>query len=598
MAEKIGWYFPPSGGGSDGGFNHSGIEYYSGNPEYHLAREVIQNSLDARANQKKPVVVRFDLVDIPKSEFPGQSELLLSFKSCLKDEKGNERAEKFFQEGISVLNRGTIPCLQISDSNTTGLRGKLERRGQWHNLTKAVGRSGSDKSDTSGGSYGIGKNAPFTMSALRTVFYSTSYKEGARFYHCAQGKSILTSHKSKGLGLSQSDGFYGIVQDCRPIVGKRQIPSFLRREDENGTTLVVTGFRGDDEGGWSNKIVAAIAGNFFCAIADRKLEVYVGNRVIRAKTLNSIFGDESLWGNLRETAMEFAPKYYRAMQEGTFWETQHKTLGHVKLWVLVDDGLPKRTAIVRDTGMIITDKQSHFRFRGFNDYAALCICEGDDANRILRGMENPEHDRFDPVRLKDDMREGVRILVELREWVRGRLSDVAIPQETEESYLPELAEMFPDPDVIEELPGENDDRDIEREQIILARPRPKQRRPRDTDLDPDDDDDTEAPTPSGPGRKRVARRRPGAPHGAWEIRDPRIISDPNNPNQKTVKFTPGVSGPAKMEISIAGDSFSELIKTVDVGELQARHRMSVDVLFDHPVSDALLVSVFPKREES
>ena len=591
MADKIGWHFPPSGGGVDGGFNHPGIEYYSGNPEYHLAREIIQNSLDARASAKKPVVVQFEAFDVKKGEFPGHGELLTSFKACLKDERGNEKAERFFKEGVGVLGGAAIRCLQISDANTSGLRGKLERRGQWHNLTKAVGRSGSDKSEVAGGSYGIGKNAPFTLSSLRTVFYSTSYKEDSgRFYHCAQGKAILTSHKSKSLGLSQSDGFFGVVDDCRPIVGKQKIPAFLRREDEDGTTLVIAGFPSDDE--WTGKIIAAVAANFFCAIADRKLEVHVGGRVVSAKTLKNVFGDESLWSNIRGTPMEFLPAYYRAMQEGQFWETQHKTLGHVKLWVLVGDDLPKRTAIVRDTGMIITDKQPQFRFRGFNDYVALCVCEGGEANKILRGMENPEHDRFDPIRLKENIREGINVLIELREWVRSKLSEVAVPQETDETALPELAEMFPDPDLVEELPGENDERDIEGEPIVIARPRPTKRRPRDfTIVDGEDDDESESSR--GSGKKKAARKR-GASHGAWEIHDPRIVADPSDPTRKIVKFTPMVSGPAKMEISIAGDSFSERVKTVDVGNLHARVRKSVTVPFGKPVSDALLVSVFPK----
>lgn len=598
MAAKIGWCFPSSGGGVDGGFNHSGIEYYSGNPEYYLAREVIQNSLDARADSKKPVVVRFDLIDIPK--FPGRDALLASFKACLKEEKGNEKAKVFFRRGIKILSeKGGIPCLRISDSNTTGLRGKEQRHGQWHNLTKAVGRSGSDKSDTSGGSYGIGKNAPFTLSALRTVFYSTSYKDGnARgFYHCAQGKSILTSHNSGGDELSQPDGFYGIVKGCRPIVGAQEIPDFLRRENEDGTTLVVAGFSGEE--GWQDKIVAAVAGNFFYAINDRKLEVYVGDCAVRADTLSEIFDNDSLWGNLRDTDMEFAPKYYQAMQDGAPSETQNKTLGHVKLWVLVGDDLPKRTAIVRDTGMIITDKQPQFRFRGFNEYAALCVCEGQDANKILRGMENPEHDRFDPNRLKENKSEGIKVLKELREWVRSRLAEVAIPKETDETSLPELAEMFPDPDVANEIPGENDDRDIEGDQIILSRPRPARRKPRDTTLGPQDDDDPETP-PVGPKRKRPARRRPGATNGAWEIADPRVVPDPQSPNdpqRKIVKFTPMVSGKAKVVISIAGDSFYEHVKTVDIGEVQEGIRKSVGMQFDRPVSDALIVSVFPMPKE-
>ena len=188
----------------------------------------------------------------------------------------------------------------------------------------------------------------------------------------------------------------------------------------------------------------------------------------------------------------------------------------------------------------------------------------------------------------------MKIFVELREWVRGRLFEVAVPQETDETALSELAEIFPDTDVVEALPGENDDRDIEGEQIVLAHPRPVRRKPRDTSFsEEEDDDDTESP--SGPGKKRATRRKAGTSHGAWEILDPRVVSDPNDPTRKTVHFTPMVSGPAKMEISIAGDSVPEWMKTVDVGELEARIRKSVAVSFGRPVSDALLVSVFPAR---
>ncbi len=47
MIDKIGWRFPPTNGGAGDGFNDSGIAHFKGSPISSLARETIQNSLDA-----------------------------------------------------------------------------------------------------------------------------------------------------------------------------------------------------------------------------------------------------------------------------------------------------------------------------------------------------------------------------------------------------------------------------------------------------------------------------------------------------------------------------------------------------------------------
>ena len=68
-------------------------------------------------------------------------------------------------------------------------------------LTKSSGAS--DKSGSHGGSFGIGKFAPYACSSLRTVFYSTSDKDGL----CAsQGVSRLTSFKNKKNEITQGTG--------------------------------------------------------------------------------------------------------------------------------------------------------------------------------------------------------------------------------------------------------------------------------------------------------------------------------------------------------------------------------------------------------
>ena len=52
MKKNISWFFAQTGGGSEEGFNHAGMNHFQGNPHYYVARETIQNSLDARNEEK------------------------------------------------------------------------------------------------------------------------------------------------------------------------------------------------------------------------------------------------------------------------------------------------------------------------------------------------------------------------------------------------------------------------------------------------------------------------------------------------------------------------------------------------------------------
>jgi hypothetical protein len=55
------WFFPSNNGGQESGFNDAGVETFKGNIDRYLAREAIQNCLDAVANHLKPVRVVFEL---------------------------------------------------------------------------------------------------------------------------------------------------------------------------------------------------------------------------------------------------------------------------------------------------------------------------------------------------------------------------------------------------------------------------------------------------------------------------------------------------------------------------------------------------------
>ena len=79
-------------------------------------------------------------------------------------EKNNADTLHYLETFKSVLTSETIDMLVISDYNTTGLNNQ--------NFASLVEGDGySEKSDeTSAGSKGIGKAAPFAASNLRTVF--------------------------------------------------------------------------------------------------------------------------------------------------------------------------------------------------------------------------------------------------------------------------------------------------------------------------------------------------------------------------------------------------------------------------------------------
>ena len=144
-------------------------------------------------------------------------------------------------------------------------------------LSETNWQSMKDK-DGAGGSFGIGKYAPFAVSPLRTVFYWTCYQEGEIKVEQFQGKSILTSHLHEYTGremMSQGVGFFGYTRDCTALQGDC-IPHAFRvfnRQGETilGTALWIAGFR--NEAGWQFDIAQNVIENFFYAIQKGDLEI-------------------------------------------------------------------------------------------------------------------------------------------------------------------------------------------------------------------------------------------------------------------------------------------------------------------------------------
>ena len=456
MSNQVGWRFPPTNGGRIDGYNDPGIAHFGGAPLSSLARETLQNSLDARLRSEEPVHVSFELALLAPRDI-GSEELKRAVAACRDGTEEDKVVGPALALAAKHLERKELTCLRVSDRNTIGLRGE-----HWRALVKMQGVSHKPNVVGAGGSYGIGKYAPFAVSALRTVFYWTSYRENGKLFEKCQGKAVLMSHLGAE-GETQGTGFYGDKDECSELT-ERLIPECFRLttqsgEPVRGTSVVIVGFRASTD--WRQRIASSVIGNFFYAIGAGWLSVMVepeesgdaGMFEINQESLSQWFDDleesYATAGQHREerTAICFARRLWHMQGDEADYEKQDNDFGHCRLWVRVGDGLPSRVGIVRRTGMLITTRQRRLlRFPGFQEFAALCVFEDPDGNELLRRMENPTHDQFEPDRLPEvDRDRGRRALNRITKWIRDSIRKKAGPPPGgKRTVLAELATYLPD----------------------------------------------------------------------------------------------------------------------------------------------------------
>ena len=175
---ELHWLFPKNDSYETEGPNDAGITHFTSNRSANLIRESIQNSLDARANDSKPVSVQIELRNLEPSSFAAEEFIKALSASIVSKHNDNAHSDQF-KKGKELLQNGkkTIQTLSITDTNTTGATDELTLDGKpskWEALTKSSGLSIKDQLDA-GGSFGLGKHAPFAVTDIRTVLYSTAW---------------------------------------------------------------------------------------------------------------------------------------------------------------------------------------------------------------------------------------------------------------------------------------------------------------------------------------------------------------------------------------------------------------------------------------
>lgn len=634
MSDGIGWLFPPTGGGVAAGFNDPGLAHFGGAREQSLARETIQNSLDASARLGQPVEVEFELQELEGDWFR-KDELAAAVEACRVPAEGDEKALSALDAMRRLLDRRSLTFLRVADRYTTGLAGR-----NWRALVKESGTSWHDTAAgrTAGGSWGIGKNAPFTVSPLRTVFYWTRFEYGGEPREFFQGKSVLMSHQQDG-EERQGTGFFGLTDGCEALKDD-DVPAAIRSVEgpRTGTSLWIAGFPKQD--GWQDRIARRVVASFFGAIADGDLSVSLetGERditTIDADSLDEWF--ERLTGEPRDADgepddVEEARLFrdMRATDEPV--EREIAGIGLCHLWIRVadaDERLPSKVGLMRRTGMLITTEQSGHdggaglqRFPGMRPFIALCRFEAEEGNALLRDMENARHDQFELDHIEDPKRrqQASRALRRVIDWIRSEIRERAAPPvSAEPTRLSELDRLLPD--IQPEDPfgsGAADGNDREpafgQAPVVTLKPVRRPLRPvitvketePTTETDDDWEDETETDSdpgppnpdpPSDPAPPPVRGRRRRFP-----IRDARLTPMPER-NRYRVRFTAEETGEASIALVEAWDSaivrrsditaFSPDGNPLPLGKmaLEEGQRVEFEITADAPLGDrAWLVS--------
>jgi len=240
-----------------------------------LVREAIQNSLDARVDEKQPVRVRFAIEEH-------------SLASNVMSKYLNKEAWKHFNaadNGLIDPPTETDDCryLVYEDFNTHGLIGdecasEPSPGNSFYYFMRAEGQSGKDEGDR--GRHGIGKYVfPYT-SGIRMFLAATVRHSDKRVM--VAGQSVLKSHHVAGQQYTP-DAWWGVFQK-EGMDDYFQLPS----EDPNTFSEIINDFdlkRSASDSGLSlimpyvhkevsgKKIAEHVASEYFWPILSGNLEV-------------------------------------------------------------------------------------------------------------------------------------------------------------------------------------------------------------------------------------------------------------------------------------------------------------------------------------
>ena len=450
------WQFPRNEFEEPEGFGHAGISHFTDNREINLIRESIQNSLDARAGDL-PVRVDCALQEMPLTAFSG-AELRQIFGWAIDSPHNDEKGRGQFDNGKRLLDyERRVTTLCIKDSNTTGARDVPRRGGapsQWESLTKGSGLPAKEQKDAAG-SFGIGKHSAFAVTDLRTVLYSTAWRDSERLNRRFIGKAILVSHIDGDGNHRRGTGYLSTGESNAPPFKDNDVPHPFGLT-EQGTAIYIPGYRRPANQGrpaWQRARMADAINNYFHAIVRGNLVVSVNGDEVNADNISEKYNALGSGEKSNRTV-----NFIRVSQSDPVATEHFDGIGQVNLRIRVYDDQKVKSreiALVRDSGMMITSRPADMAmglgsisslWRGFT---AIIECISGGQSSYIRESESPKHDRLSDDYIDDSERKRAARaqLAEMGRWIKAQIEAKAGFQTPEsDDYVDELAKYFPNLD--------------------------------------------------------------------------------------------------------------------------------------------------------
>lgn len=589
------------------GLAYAGFETFKGSPYTSCARETGQNSRDAALAQ--PVSVRFNLLAIPRRDVPFADELEHSIECCLASPH-DQKTRQHLERALKTIRASEVKVLEISDRNTTGLTGPTtDPRSVFAALVKGDGVT-NKADETSAGSFGIGKNAAFAVSDLQTVIYSTRYMDipaGGTERFAAQGRVRLISHTDGPRKLS-AEGYWG-KSGFSALEDVADVPHWMRRT-EIGTSIFSIGFREQDH--WVERMTLSLATNFFLAVDRKEIEFSVGPSVhINQASLDSILNSSELEAVANEADQVEDLRRARRLLECIRSEaaSRHEIvvpgLGDFTLHLLVQDGMPREVHVLRN-GIYITDNFSKFsepmrRFPGVREFTAVLepstVGQGKHPSALLKQLENPAHDAFEPERIVDegDREKAKKHIKQLIRKARDIIRAAAKMEDLSSSHLDELSHLFGDSGS-----GNRKEQEEDPGRFLYGEARRARRAP------PPGASAGRSGRGGGGGRRtneRPGTKAPRKPHPAAALRELRsTLPDPANIRKRRIFFTPDFNGEVQLSVAAVGLSGDVELKVASssVGSASNGHvalpvtrgsRVAMEVTLAEPFAGPIELSI-------
>ena len=281
------WLSISNGGLGETGLRDIGNAFQGKNLLSSLVRESVQNSLDAKRDDVEKVSMEFRYQKIDPYDIPDSFRLRQIFGFC-KEFVSSKPEKEFFEKGMNQSLCGgqgnTLGMLRISDHGTLGLTGldDYSDSGRFRGLVTRMGMGNDDAAR--GGNFGVGKQALFLASKIRTVFFSSIDSGTGCEGH--MGVAKLSSFRDPDLGMGADgrplcadrtvyycDETYDPARQSGNPVIRKQFAFANRASDDYGTDVFIMGFDPKNEARFSGSILSVLLSEFIVAINDKQLEV-------------------------------------------------------------------------------------------------------------------------------------------------------------------------------------------------------------------------------------------------------------------------------------------------------------------------------------